>query len=50
MSNKEYDKLAKDFDYIKKNYSKMLIIDEFDENMQIKKKNIFKILREYLNA
>jgi len=50
MSHKDYDKLASDFDYIKNNYSKILLIDEFDENMQIKKKNIFKILREYLNA
>jgi len=50
MSHKDYDKLASDFDYIKNNYSKILLIDEFDENMQIKKKNIFNLIREYLNA
>jgi hypothetical protein len=50
MSHKDYGTLANDFDFVKKNYSKILLIDEFDENMQIKKKNIFKILREYLNT
>jgi len=50
MWNKDYQELASDFDFIKKHYWDLLIIDEFDENMKIKKKNIFKILREYLNA
>lgn len=49
MSHKDYSTLASDFDFVKKHYWDLLIIDEFDENMQIKKKNIFKIFREYLN-
>lgn len=49
MSHKDYGALASDFDFVKKHYWDLLIIDEFDENMQIKKKNIFKIFREYLN-
>lgn len=50
LSNKNYNYLASDFDFIKKHYSKLLIIDEFDENMKIKKKNIFKLFREYFNT
>ncbi|MDD3145439.1 MAG: ATP-grasp domain-containing protein [Candidatus Gracilibacteria bacterium] len=49
LANKNYEELASDFKYIKKHYGDLLIIDEFDENKKIKKKNIFKIFREYLN-
>jgi len=49
MANKDYDELAKDFRYIKNKYKDLLIIDEFDENHNIKEKWIFSKIREYIN-
>ncbi len=49
MANKDYDELAKDFRYIKNKYKDLLIIDEFDENHNIKQKWIFSKIREYIN-
>ncbi|MDD2907684.1 MAG: ATP-grasp domain-containing protein [Candidatus Gracilibacteria bacterium] len=49
LANKNYEELAEDFKYIKNYYLDLLIIDEFDDNMKIKKKNLFKIFREYLS-
>ncbi len=49
MSNKDYSELAKDFRYIKNKYKELLIIDEFDENHQVRKKWVFSKIREYIN-
>ena len=49
MANKNYDELAEDFKFVKKHYWDLLIVDEFEESKKIKKKNIFKIFRNYLN-
>ncbi|MDD2871984.1 MAG: hypothetical protein PHS49_08420, partial [Candidatus Gracilibacteria bacterium] len=49
MANKNYDELAEDFKFVKKHYGDLLIVDEFEESKKIKKKNIFKIFRNYLN-
>lgn len=49
MANKDYDILAKDFKFIKNKYKELLIIDEFDENHNLKKKWLFTKFRDFLN-
>lgn len=49
MSNKDYQELAKDFRYIKNKYKELLIIDEFDNKHNVRKKWVFSKIREYIN-